>query len=271
MLAPLYAPAEVHPSKEARIRSHYDAVAPLLFKAAWYHDPDVTQFVTRHTPVFTRHFLDLCSGPGLLAKSILTRHPEFEYHMIDISAVACEMALAVCKQYSQAKVFQGNWVFPVSARKVKYDVILIKNALHLIIDLPNKLNYLRSILKPAGRIVFVETVSPSDLANNFIRDIFKVAAFDYKEYYFTEFSLVSMLRQAGLRRLGGKHFIDQEMTIHEWLEQKRVPKLRQEAVFSRIYEASRNPKLLAQMRLKNTHDRGKLTMLRRQYCSVFRF
>jgi len=115
-------------------------------------------------------------------------------------------------------------------------------------------------------------VSPSELANGFVQEIFRIAGFHYKENFFTESSLGKALRNAGLTSVGGSNLVvDQAMNVVEWLEKKKVSRLRQDAIISRIQAANANSKLSRQMQFSHIDDMSKFTMLRRQFCSVLHF
>lgn len=259
-------------TREELVAEHYDAVAATLFSTSWYRDDNVERFIERNIPVFATSLLDLCSGPGVVARSILDRHPGLEYHMVDISEAACEMAASSYLSDPRVKVLQGNWLNPILSRQFKYDVIIVKNSLHLIFDLASKISLLRKVLKAAGRVIVVETVSPSIIANDFVREIFKVAGFNYKETFFTEHSLAKELGGVGLKRLRGSElFVDQQLVVSQWLNHKAVLRLRQQAIFSRIRQAGFNSKLASQMKFDGAPGSEDFCMLRRQFCSAFHF
>lgn len=266
----MHANGGVDPTIEnASVGEYYGRIAHSLFGSSWYSDPTVVSFILNSIPLGVRNILDLCSGPGVLVEHISRRYELERYDLVDISISICS---DVRDKYSTASCvtpFCGDWIRPVIGRS-KYDLVIIKNALHLLSNVTERLESLGRISKDTTRIVIIETVSPNIEANTFVKELFEIADLGkYKENYFTDNSLRETINLAGLRFSSDVFYVDQMISVGEWLDNKGVGRLNRRMALDFVAKAERKATLKRAMRIAPSPTSGDFYMLRRQLCATF--
>lgn len=204
---------------ESLVSSCYSRWAPVLSRAEWYRDERIWDRLDRIVALRPNRLLELCCGVGVLLDRLAHKMPNASFDAVDISSTAVAEASKRCSNLENVRILVGDWTTPIP-RNQKYDVIVIKNSLHLIANPLNKLRDLHRISHSGTRLIIVETVSPSLRSLEFVQGLFRITDTDHiKANYFTRRNLLSLLTRSGwLARRTDK--IDQLMSVGHWLNIK---------------------------------------------------
>lgn len=216
--------AEKHESDaplQQRIDFHYSNLADWIDTRPWYHDDRVVKAVMSCISGQPTRILELCCGSGLLLEALGFRLPDAVIVGVDISSRMTQLARARVADKDNLSVRTGNWIYqmPQKWSRQPFDVIVVKNALHLLHDLPKKLRDLRDVSHSRTTLIIVETVSPTVEANKFIQRLFQHVDTDHiKQSYFTRISLRKALRSSGWEMASIRpQFVRQRINVVDWL------------------------------------------------------
>ncbi|MCH9050499.1 MAG: class I SAM-dependent methyltransferase [Proteobacteria bacterium] len=196
--------AEKHESDaplQQRIDFHYSNLADWIDTRPWYHDDRVVKAVMSCISGQPTRILELCCGSGLLLEALGFRLPDAVIVGVDISSRMTQLARARVADKDNLSVRTGNWIYqmPQKWSRQPFDVIVVKNALHLLHDLPKKLRDLRDVSHSRTTLIIVET--------------------DHiKQSYFTRISLRKALRSSGWEMASIRpKFVRQRINVVDWL------------------------------------------------------
>lgn len=207
---------------DARMVFHYSRVADWLGSRSWYRDDAVTEVVKFLISGQPKRVLELCCGTGNLLTDLSNAYPATEFVGTDISPAMIEWARWNLSGKSNVRLYPGDWIDGISLRAQPFDVVIVKNALHLLSDVVARLAELRRVCGEWTSLIVVETVSPSAEANAFVRRLFRVVDEDHvKQNVFTEKSLSSVLSEAGWAMTQTRPwFVRQHVDTEDWLRKR---------------------------------------------------
>jgi ubiquinone/menaquinone biosynthesis C-methylase UbiE len=203
--------------------SHYSRIADWLGTRSWYQDDsvaEVVKFLISGQPV---RVLELCCGTGLLLEDLSKAFPKTEFVGVDISPRMVERAKDRLSSSKNVVVLQHDWIYDLSSEwNGAFDVIIVKNALHLLDNIESKLRDLRRVSRDWTSLIIVETVSPNADANEFVKRLFEIVDVDQlKQSFFTERTLTTVLEEAGWFMAQNRPwYIKQHIDTEDWLIQK---------------------------------------------------
>jgi ubiquinone/menaquinone biosynthesis C-methylase UbiE len=188
-----------HRSLQARLIQHYSRIADWLDSRAWYQDDSVLSTVKALMPIRPKRVLELCCGTGLLLDTLSQQYPQTEFVGVDVSPRMVELARQRTSKTKNVVIVNQDWLGNQDLRNQQaYDVIIVKNALHLLDDIEIRLAQLRSVSHRWTNLVVIETISPNKDANELIRRLFKVIDLEQlKRSFFTERTLTNVLESTG--------------------------------------------------------------------------
>lgn len=205
-----------------RVANCYSSLARWMDDVSWYRDNVVPQLVSKWIPIGARRALELCCGTGRFGVSLCSMRNFDRYVGVDVSEEMVRIArrtLMTRPATTTVEVLHGDWLHPVHQERL-FDVVVVKNALHLLDEISDRLRAAHRVTGAAGRLVVVETVSPSIEANAFVRRLFRALGLDdMKQHYFTRHSLDTILAESGWRIVGSET-VDQYIDVPVWLERK---------------------------------------------------
>jgi ubiquinone/menaquinone biosynthesis C-methylase UbiE len=208
---------------EARLVSHYSRITDWLDSRTWYIDDEVSNVVRFLISSRPNRVLELCCGSGILLERLSDAFPEAEFIGIDISTNMVERARERLSRKKNVLVLQRDWIYGLpSALNKTFNVIIVKNALHLLNDLPSKLRDLRLLSGEWTNLIVVETVSPNSDANRFIKRLFEIVDREHlKQSLFTESTLTAVLEEAGWIMAQERPWhVRQHIDTDDWLSQR---------------------------------------------------
>lgn len=208
---------------QQRLILHYSKMADWLETRPWYRDNHVVRAVRSLISVNPSRVLELCCGTGLLLKTLSDIFPTTDFIGVDISPVMAERARKRLSGRKNVQILNQDWVYQLGSQwDHAFDVIIVKNALHLLDAVPTKLRDLSRVSNPLTTLIVVETVSPNADANEFIRRLFHFADSEHlKQTLFTEKTLTVALQQAGWLMAQNKpKYVRQHIDTNDWLEQR---------------------------------------------------
>lgn len=252
---------------EARLVVHYSRVADWLGSRTWYRDEDVTRVVKFLIPGRPKRILELCCGTGMLLNELGEVYPDAEIVGIDISPTMVERAKERLHHLQNVQVLQGDWISILSTSlSDAFDVVIVKNALHLMDNLQVRLADLWRICSEWTVLIVVETVSPNVEANAFIRRLFNVIDVGHlKQNFFTEQSLVAALAESGWVIAQDRAWhVRQHIDTEDWLRQRCKDQLVVEAARKLLSEV-RNARVRQSMDFHSELGKVPAQMLRLQY------
>ena len=204
-----------HTAAVARL---YDKWSSGMFAAPWYRDEKIWKLLDSIRTFQPKAVLEIGCGDGRVLQRLALRMPDCDFWGVDISEVMLKSASERCNRLANVHLRRGDWTTPVAGQR--FDIIVIKNALHLIPDLPSKLKALHRVCSDNARLIVVETVSPSPNSRDFVKGLFRVVdKGNIKINYFTRKNLLSMLSKSGWRR-SYLSVVDQSMSVDDWLKFK---------------------------------------------------
>jgi len=238
----------------------YDKWALGLSRAAWYRDEEILKRIDRIGSLKPRRLLEIGPGDGRVLSRLARQMPMTAFEAVDISRRMLSLAKRNCFFLKNVQLYEGDWIEPVQMHE-PFDVILIKNTLHLISDLEEKLRALARISHGKTVLVIVETVSPTRKSMEFVTALFrKIDLIGVKLNYFTKHSLSSKLRKASWTDVHYFAIVNQSMSVDDWLEFKIETAGQRTSIKNWILSAQ------SQIRdeMNISYEGGRLTMLRRQ-------
>ncbi len=205
------------------VEEYYDRLARPMGAFSWYDDDDMLARIANLLPNYNLKVLELCCGGGQLLDAISRGGSrELSYVGVDISEKMVELATNRLEGNVRTRILRGDWVSPLG-RGEHFDVIIVKNALHLIPQLARRLSELGSFLVPGGIVLIAETISPNAEVRGFVKGLFGILDPNSpKLHYFTSRSLLSLLHQCGLKESRNERCctVDQFIDVRRWLKQK---------------------------------------------------
>ena len=206
------------------VAAHYSQLAEWMNQQSWYKDNQAVRSILSLLDFRPRRILELCCGSGSTLKALGQAFPKAEVVGVDISERMVRMASAKLSNRKAAHVTLGDWIYnlPPRFRLHPFDTVVVKNALHLLDELPERLQALRPFIHRGTALIVVETVSPTVAANRFVRDLFQyVDRSDLKQSFFTAHTLGAMLEEGGwIRDHDEAIYIMQHIDVQEWLRKK---------------------------------------------------
>ena len=143
-------------SLKSRLISHYSRIADWLDSRSWYQDDsviDIVRFLILGRPA---RVLELCCGTGLMLESLSKVFPDTEFIGIDISPIMVERARERLRDSSNVLVLNQDWIYGLPSHWNKeFDVIIVKNALHLLDNIGDKLRDLRRFSRDWTSLIIV--------------------------------------------------------------------------------------------------------------------
>jgi len=238
----------------------YDKWADGLSRAEWYRDERIFERIDSIVSLRPRRVLEIGYGNGSVLARLAAKLPKASFEGVDISPRMHSLALKKCRKFSHVKLYEGNWIDPVADRE-PYDVILVKNTLHLLRGLDEKMSALAKVSHGKTKLVIIETVSPSKTCVDFVTQLFRRVDREHvKVNFFTKQSLWKKLREFGWSKRHYGALIDQKMSVDAWLKLKVDSAQERAAIRRWILNAPLQ--IHAEMNISEVN--GCLTMLRRQ-------
>lgn len=251
---------------EAEVVRHYDKYSENIETLFWYNSADIQNILHNEVHLHTKKFLDLCGGSGLSVETLSEKYNDVTFCVSDISKEMINQAKSKLIERSNVNFVCSNWIEDHLEDDVKYDTILLKNALHLIRGFEDKIDEIAKIASPFAKIVIVETVSPDRECEKFVRGLFHVLGLDQiKVNFFTEKTLARSLRNLNEWYVcfEKNRVVDQKINLRDWIIAKGCEDRYEKAIFY-IFNYP-NEEVLEKMNVSRNHP---VTMLRRQMIKV---
>jgi SAM-dependent methyltransferase len=165
--------------------------------------------------------LELCCGSGLLLETLSAAFPHTDFIGVDISPRMVECARERLASRRNVVVLEGDWIYGFGSEwDHAFDVIIVKNALHVLDRVRAKLKDLKRVSHDRTTFIVVETVSPTVEANDFIKHLFHFTDPErLKQTFFTQKALISAIKQAGWTQYRPT-FVTQFIDTEDWLVQR---------------------------------------------------
>jgi SAM-dependent methyltransferase len=147
--------------------------------------------------------------------------PQTDFIGVDISPRMVQCARERLASRRNVVVLEADWICGLGSEwDHAFDVIIVKNALHVLDRVSSRLKELKRVSHEWTNLVIVETVSPNVHANKFIKRLFQFAdAERLKQSFFTQKVLVAAIRQAGWAHLAPT-YVRQYIDTEDWLVQR---------------------------------------------------
>ncbi|MGE3649684.1 MAG: trans-aconitate 2-methyltransferase [Reyranellaceae bacterium] len=207
---------------QSRLGDLYTQLSAWMDAVQWYDDGRVFSVIESLIRGVPSRILELGCGTGKLLSELSTAFPTADIVGVDISAGMVAAARQRNLAKSNVQVLRGDWTYDLRDEARGFDVVIIKNVLHLLNDPKRRLHQLGRIVSPLSTLVVVETVSPTLETNALIRRIFRsVADGDLKKSFFTDRSLRKVMRDSGWKLdVQRPFYIRQHIDVSEWLSRK---------------------------------------------------
>ncbi len=208
---------------QQRLILHYSRLADWLETRSWYRDDNVLNVVCSLIPHRPSRVLELCCGAGLLLEGLSKRFPTTEFIGVDISPKMVQRARQRLAGSANALVLEQDWIYDLASEwDHAFDVVIVKNALHVLENVAVKLKDLRRVSREWTTLIVVETVSPNVDANDFIKRLFQIIDTEHlKQAFFTDRTLAALLKEAGWLVAQNKpNYVRQHIDTEDWLAQK---------------------------------------------------
>lgn len=251
-----------------RMGELYTRLSGWMDQVEWYQDSRVFSVIGSMVPGRPRSVLELCCGTGKLLDRLSTTFPTAHVVGVDISPGMVEAARERTKARSNVTVLQGDWIYDlVNDGADPFDVIVIKNALHLLDRPEERLRELGQLSHPLTNLIVVETVSPTPEANAFVQRLFShIDNSDLKRSFFTDRKLVQLLRRSGwMRGVPKAVFVKQAIDVADWLARKAQNDAHREEALHELVSASTNEDIRTAMEFDVPAGVAPAHMLRLQY------
>jgi ubiquinone/menaquinone biosynthesis C-methylase UbiE len=240
----------------------YDVLADSMKEWSWYNDSRVGAAVVAHVGRAGAAAIELCCGNGALLGVLASAFPATSWVGVDSSARMVELASSNLRQVANVNLAHGDWIAPVADALGGVHTIVVKNALHLVPNVGHRLAELARVVPATAQLVVVETVSPSEAANMWVRRLFSATDTQgMKKEFFTTRRLQATIEGGGWQ-IVRKSRIRQSLSVSPWLAQKAPLRDRYDAALSVLGAAE--PKVRSSMRFRPTHAQIPSEMLRLQ-------
>jgi len=202
-------------------RDYYDCLATTMDLFSWYSDGDIEDLVISMLTDNAQSVIEICCGSGRLLSRLAEVRRWSQIVGVDISDSMVH--LAKMRNFKNGvSIFQSDWVSSIQEGK-HFDVVIVKNALHLQNDLYRRLSEIKAIIPSFGSLIIIETISPNNVTREFIKRLF--ASFvpsSPKWHYFTKRSLLQNLRKAGwvINTKTDLYLHRQMLDVQKWLDAK---------------------------------------------------
>jgi 2-polyprenyl-3-methyl-5-hydroxy-6-metoxy-1,4-benzoquinol methylase len=141
---------------------------------------------------------------------------------VDAASELAKKAQARLGKWPNVRIYSGRFEVLPWRDCERFDILLAKNVLHLVRDLALFFRTAKEVLSTSGRLGFIETVSPTVEANNFVRELFTIAGLRHtKAHYFNKHDLAAVLAECGCY-VSEVRFSEESILLEEWLRAKRV-------------------------------------------------
>ncbi|WP_035696052.1 class I SAM-dependent methyltransferase [Bradyrhizobium liaoningense] len=257
---------------QLRMSELYTRLCGWMDGVRWYQDDRVFSAIKSLIPAHPRTILELCCGTGKLLDQLSTAFPAAQIAGVDISSGMVRAARERTQSRNMVTVLVGDWMYDlVTEGADAYDVIVVKNALHLLDDAETRLRELSQLTHQRTELIIVETISPTSAANAFIRKLFRnVDDSDLKRSFFTEPTLAKLLRQSGwVRDIARPILVEQSIDIADWLSRKSSSEDARARAVDDLVRASANKSVRTAMKFDNPGGAVPNHMLRLQYISRY--
>jgi ubiquinone/menaquinone biosynthesis C-methylase UbiE len=252
---------------QQRLVFHYSRIADWLATRSWYRDENVVQTIRSLILGEPSRVLELCCGGGLLLDRLSALLPQSSFTGVDISPKMVHLARERVAGRKNVQVLNEDWIYGFPFREAPVvDVIIVKNALHILTDLETKLRDLKRFCHSWTTLIVVETVSPSSESNDFIRRLFQIIDPEHlKQKFFTEKTLQSVLDASGWSSVIDRpRYLRQHIETEDWLHAKCSDPIRLERAKSFINN-TRNQRIRTALDFDGTPGKITSRMLRLQY------
>lgn len=255
-------------SVERQVGERYSSLATWIETRPWYRDDAITAAIRSLIRGRPKRVLELCCGAGLLLETLARHYSECEFVGVDISSRMVALAEHRLHSHGNVQIKLGNWIYGLPEELIGggFDLIVVKNALHLLEDPVEMLSELRSVATRSAELLVIETVSPNVEANKFIRDLFQFVDPDHlKQTFFTKRSLTTTISAS--KWYSDKFapvYISQHIELIDWLRKKCPNKEMFERALAYV-SYIKNPKVRASMHFDAEVGRPPHHMLRLQY------
>lgn len=191
-----------------------------LFQNTWYRD---ARFSNRILTLLSLkpgyRVLDIGCGDGSLLADIANHGASVVG--VDSSREMTDLASKRCTEIEIVTIRHGRFE-DLASTLGYFDAVVCKNILHVIADLTNFFGGIRRVLRPTGRLVVAETVSPTVSANGFVRELFRRAGLaPAKAHYFRKNDVREFIEEEGFE-VQRTEFYPQEIILSEWLGAKNA-------------------------------------------------
>ncbi len=251
-------------------RDYYGGLANWMDTVAWYDDSHILQRVDELVPRHTTSCLELCCGTGRLGVYLAQRHRFVEHSLWDASQEMIRRAAEHARERNVLiKIRRGNWNEALHS-VLPYDVVIVKNSLHVIDNLHDSLRLLSARSDSRTRLIVVETVSPTSEAREFISHLSNALGISaVKKRVFDSASLSLALLEAGWHELSGSQHLCQWIDVGDWMRHKAVSDLHLLAARKVFDRASSEVATAMQFQGAVSSEGVPEQMLRLQFIGVF--
>lgn len=255
---------EIYAVNAGTVVDEYDRLCSFMDNFAWYHDPQLLQLIKNSVTADCKRGLDLGCGTGIALRYLASKRTDIGWVGVDKSPEMVARSRAKCSGLNNASAFQEDWLDFGAVEVHDFDFILLKNLLHLITDVVGHLEILPNLLKPAGRVLVVETISPSHEAKRFVLGLTSLLRKrDVKKHVFTSREIVGRIRASHLQ-IQKIQYRDQFIEISTWIKAKAATEQIARRAMSFIEDEMRSESLREAMKYQPPHQSFPGKMLRRQ-------
>lgn len=247
---------------------HYDSFAREIGSLDWYHDGRVLDAVSAGLSLFDKKIIDLCCGSGILLSQLARLYQAQNFIGIDISPQMLHEARKSVEQIKNLCFHEGDWL-DTGSNRVDFatcDVVLVKNSLHLLEEVEEKLVHLNDVVGKHTRIIIIETVSPNQECQDFVARVFSSMGLNQiKKNIFTVKTLHALLQNCFKdREITNTVYVRQEIDVEKWLCSKKISEQRRDVANFIIRSAYEHLNLRKSMRLTLNEAGYPRSMLRLQ-------
>jgi ubiquinone/menaquinone biosynthesis C-methylase UbiE len=247
--------------------SEYDRFDGLA-ETSWYRDSALLDQIVQLLDLSCGiRILDVGCGAGDLLAELSKRRVRVVG--IDASRVMLQRARSRGASAQTVQLVHGRFE-QCSAQLGLFDRVVCKNVLHLVDDIPKFLARAESNLVPGGRLLLIETVSPTPSANAFVRALFAAAGVGAsKRHYFSSDDVRALAVAAGFgveRQL----FHSQKLFLHEWLRAKDARATAHAAAEAVVSSASADVQRAMEIRTETGPSGPDWALKRLQYVALLK-
>lgn len=241
-------------------------------RVEWYQDDRIFSVIESMVRGRPRSILELCCGTGKLLDQLSTTFPTARIVGVDISPGMVAAARERTQARGNVTVLQGDWMYDLASDEADpFDIIVIKNALHLLDRPEERLREMGQLAHPLTTLIVVETVSPTASANAFVQRLFRhLDDSDLKRSFFTDRKLTHLLRKSGwLRDISKPVMVEQAIDVADWLSRKAQSAERRASAIQELVSASKDESIRTSMEFDVPPGMAPAHMLRLQYISRY--